>query len=131
MGSEQVVALVRAALADVRVIYMFGSAARGDTRVDSDVDLAVLGTGPIDPRALWELRGELEVLLHKNVDLVDLGAASTVLRKEIVDGGIVLFEGDATLRASFEMTTLAAYARLNEERRAILDDVRARGRIHG
>ena len=57
--------------------------------------------------------------------------APTVLRLQVINEGLVLFERGAAERAFFEAVTLAAYARLNEERRGILDDVKKRGRVLG
>jgi len=62
---------------------------------------------------------------------MNLEPAVAALRVQVISGGRVLYERDAGARAGFEAAALGAYARLNEERRAILDDVRSRGRIHG
>jgi hypothetical protein len=43
----------------------------------------------------------------------------------------VLLDAQPSPRSAFEAFALSAYARLNEERREILNDVRARGRVHG
>ena len=51
---------------------------------------------------------------------MDLSAASTVLRKEVVAGGLLLHEDDSTARQEFEMYVLSDYARLNEERAPVL-----------
>ena len=51
--------------------------------------------------------------------------------RQIVTTGVVLHEGDGAARALFETTALSDYARLNEERAGILDDIRRRGTIHG
>jgi uncharacterized protein len=111
-------------------VYLFGSAASGGQHAGSDIDLAVLGASPLDPVARFELAGNLAALLRRDVDLVDLLAASTVLRAQIVVHGRLVYEGDATRRMAFEMRVLSAYALLNEERAGILEDARQRGRIH-
>jgi hypothetical protein len=43
----------------------------------------------------------------------------------------LLFESDTVKREAFEAVALGAYARLNEERRGILEDIRQRGRVYG
>jgi hypothetical protein len=42
----------------------------------------------------------------------------------------LLADVQPSARASFEATALSAYARLNEERREILNDIAARGRVY-
>jgi hypothetical protein len=58
-------------------------------------------------------------------------AASPVIRVQVLDHGSVLFERNSSERQWCDVTTLSAYARLNEERRAIVDGIRRRGRVHG
>jgi predicted nucleotidyltransferase len=113
---------VTAALAhlDCAAIYLFGSRAAGTHRPDSDVDIAFLPTSIVSPLDCFDLANRLSDQLGNHVDLVDLSTASTVLAKEVVTKGIVLFTGDLIARQSFEMYTLSDYARLNEERGKIL-----------
>lgn len=68
----------------MRLAVLFGSAARGELRPDSDVDIAIL---PVD-RAL-SLRAELDLQVAlsracgRDVDLVRLDLASTLVRWEV------------------------------------------------
>ena len=57
--------------------------------------------------------------------LVDLRAASTVLRMQVVANSRLLFDRDPAARERFEDYVFASYARLNEERRAIVESARA------
>jgi predicted nucleotidyltransferase len=113
------------------VVYAFGSVATGEDMRDSDVDLAVLASRPIDSVERWTLQETLASEVHRSVDLVDLRRASTVMRAQVIANGRVLWEADPDARARFEATAFSAYARLNEERRGILEDVRSRGTVHG
>lgn len=127
------VRLLREALPDVRVVYLFGSRAAGgqQTHAESDIDLAVLGARPLPAEAQWALQERLAGCLHASVDLVDLQAASTVMRMQVVSTGRVLYERSRPERDHFETYVYSAYAHLNEERRALLADIRDRGRIYG
>ena len=53
------------------------------------------------------------------------------MRIQVLEHGVLLYERDAAQRQVFEATALSAYARLNEERRGIIDDIRRSGRVHG
>jgi predicted nucleotidyltransferase len=128
---EDIVATIIAALPDTEVIYLFGSRARAEANPRSDVDLAILTPQRIDPVARFDLQERIAARLNRDVDLVDLNAASTVMRVRVLEDGRVLYERDPSIREHFEATALSAYARLNEERRGILDDIGARGRVHG
>jgi hypothetical protein len=69
----------------------------------------------------------LATRLHRDVDLIDLRAASTVMRMQVLSIGTCLATFDDLARRTFEMYTYADYARLNEERRDILKGITARG----
>jgi predicted nucleotidyltransferase len=126
-----VIETLRAALPDVSAIYRFGSTATGQAGKESDVDIAVLPAAPIEPTFRWNLQERLAVALHRPVDLVDLLQASTVMRMQVLESAILLFDSDPAARLRFETSACSAYARLNEERRAILDQVRREGTVYG
>jgi predicted nucleotidyltransferase len=119
------------AISDCQAIYRFGSWGSDDERSDSDIDLAVLPQIPLDPVQRWELAQKLASLARRDVDLVDLLHASTVLRMQVVANGQRLYTADVNAVEQFEDTVFSSYVRLNEERRGILEDVRKRGNIHG
>jgi predicted nucleotidyltransferase len=111
--------------------WRFGSTVTGSERADSDVDVAVLGPGTLSPEVRLRVSERLAEALHRDVDLVDLRRASTVLRLQVVAHGQALPLGDADARGAFEDRVFSDYARLNEERREILEQVAREGRIHG
>lgn len=111
-------------------VYVFGSRARKDAVTSSDIDLAVLARAKLDPVARWKLQEDLAALAHGDVDLVDLAQASTVMRVQVLRDGKVLVDRSPAERMSFETRAMSAYARLNEERREILRDIAARGRVY-
>ena len=55
--------------AGAREVYLFGSAARGILRQDSDIDLAVSG---LPPEKFFEAMGQAADILQRPLDLVDL-----------------------------------------------------------
>lgn len=128
---EIAVRLLREALPNLVALYRFGSTVSGQTLRESDVDFALLAPRPLEPLERWEWQEKLAARLHRSVDLVDLLRASTVLRMQVVSSGIVLFESNRAARDRFETAVFSSYARLNEERRAILDQVRREGTVYG
>ncbi|MDO8794401.1 MAG: nucleotidyltransferase domain-containing protein [Vicinamibacterales bacterium] len=125
------VADIRAALPDVQAIYRFGSSATGTSGPESDIDLAVLAPRPLDTTARCDLQERLAAALRRSVDLIDLRSVSTVMAMQVVSGGLLLHEGDAVARGAFEDRCYSGYARLNEERRGILERVAAEGSVYG
>ncbi len=128
---EAIIRLIRDQIDDPIAIYLFGSVAADAVHESSDIDIAVLPQSPLSNLDRWNLQQELAIALRTDVDLIDLLSASTVMRVQIVSTGEVLFEGDATRRAEFEMVTFSMYARFNQERREILEQVRREGRVYG
>lgn len=112
-------------------MYRFGSSVEGNTHADSDIDLAVLPPQRLDPVRRFDLQEHFAIALRHDVDLVDLRAASTVMRLQIVSRGVLLACFDRAETDRFEMYTYSAYARLNEERRAILEQIERDGTVYG
>ena len=119
---------------DIQAIYLFGSYRTKDERPESDVDIALLlppkvSKGIGSPLAS-ELHHELEHLLNKDVDLINLRQVSTVLQKEVIAADRRVYEGDRYAAEEFEMLTLSQYQKLNEERAGIIEGALADGRFH-
>lgn len=125
------VAEIRAALPGVVAIYRFGSSVDGVRGLESDVDLAVLSDIPIDAVVRFDLQERLAVALRQTVDLVDLRSASPVMAIQVIAKGVLLYDNDTEVRGRFEDFVYGAYARLNEERRGILDRIGVEGTVYG
>ena len=107
--------------------WLFGSALTGQLRADSDIDLAVWCGLPIDGVRRFEVQRELGVMLDRDVDLVDLATAGTLLGKEVVADGIVLLQRDPDAVLDFHARTLSDYARLMDATRDIRESIRRDG----
>lgn len=119
------------ALPDLLAVYVFGSASTVYERAGSDLDLAILSARPLESVFVWELGERIAACIGRDVDLVDLRRASTVMIAQIVSSGRRLSCADEAHCAAFEAHAFSDYARLNEERRDIVADIRARGLVHG
>jgi len=104
------------------LIYLFGSYAKGKERPDSDLDLAFLSSKEIDDYQRFLTAQKLASKLNIEVDLIDLKKASTVFKAQIIQGKL-LYAEDKKQQQEFEMLTLKKYARLNEERKEIIDKI--------
>jgi len=118
---------------DVQAVYLFGTYDTEDERPDSDADIAVL-LAPQQARAagllaLSDLRVELEDLMKKRVDLINLRRVPTVLQKEVIAADRRIYHADEYAADEFEMLTLSYYQKLNEERAEIIEDALATGRF--
>jgi predicted nucleotidyltransferase len=100
-------------------LWLFGSEARGHARRDSDVDLAVLFPRPILADQLLAARLDLEALLGRSVDLVDLRRASPILGRQVVRDGRLLLDRDPVDRHVFAMLLPSRYSDLKIARGAV------------
>ena len=130
-GADNVVAVLRENLPGLIAVYRFGSVASGAARPDSDLDLAVLCDRPLSYSVRFALMRPIAMLCGRTVDLIDLYTTTTVMRAQIVNPGERTFCADAARCEAFEDFVLSSYARLNEERGAILRDIKARGTVYG
>ena len=83
---------------EVLGLYVFGSAARGVARQDSDLDIAVLTAGELVPSdatgAIIRYELELEERLTMPVDVVLLNSASPMLRFQVFSKGKLVYARD-------------------------------------
>lgn len=117
----QIVTFLQQQRNDIALIYVFGSYADGTANAESDLDIALLTHQPLANIQRFELAQQLASHIHKDVDLVDLNQASTVLQMQVLSTGRKLF-GDNTIDDLFGAKVFSMYSRLQESRKAIIDD---------
>ncbi|MCF8012150.1 MAG: nucleotidyltransferase domain-containing protein [Clostridiales bacterium] len=98
---------------DISAAYIFGSMAKGNTRKDSDIDVALLFVPNKEKMERFERRLELGIDLEKitsrQVDIVDLENAPLVLQYQIRKYGILFLEKDHRYRVKFEVSSRRRY----------------------
>ncbi|MCK9352708.1 MAG: nucleotidyltransferase domain-containing protein [Gallionella sp.] len=132
---EQLTKAVAAAIVEaglfVTAVYLHGSWASEYERDDSDLDLAILTDHRLElnERVLFQQHIAAELQLDSEIDLADLYSANTVFAALVITSGERIYSAgrDADV---FEMKTLASYARLNEERQEILQNIAQRGSVY-
>ncbi|NLV21664.1 MAG: nucleotidyltransferase domain-containing protein [Syntrophomonadaceae bacterium] len=115
---------------DPYLIVLFGSASTGRLRSDSDVDIAFLSDQEMDSYELFIVAQQLADQLGREVHLIDLNQASTVLQAQVVGKGQVILDKEPNRRQEYFILVLKKYARLNEERAPILNKIKERGSIY-
>ena len=125
-NQAQMIATLQAALPNLLAIYLFGSHAQDNAGPDSDIDIAVLVAGKLDPLQLWELAQEI----GPNLDILDLRTASTVIQYQIITTGLRLWTKNAQA-AIFESTILSDKTELDTARAPLLADIQREGSIYG
>jgi predicted nucleotidyltransferase len=71
-------------------IYLYGSRARKDNSLESDIDIALDNTQKIDSHTLSIIKEEIEEsTIPYTVDIVDLNAVSGDFKKEILKDGVL------------------------------------------
>jgi len=129
---QRIAESIQEKLPNVLAVYVFGSVAKGEANAESDLDLAVLADCDTLPvMHVWELAQTLAKGAGMDVDLIDLRAASAVMRIQVIAEGKRLICTDEDACAVFEDLVFSDYARLNEEREGILADIQQRGSIYG
>jgi predicted nucleotidyltransferase len=105
---------------DPAVVYLFGSAAGDCFKQESDIDLAVITDKKISPLEIYNISGDLSLIVRRDIHLVDFREITDVLRMEILKKGRVIFCKDENLRIQNEMKALSSYIKLNEEREIVI-----------
>lgn len=98
---------------EVAAAYLFGSAAKGGMRKDSDVDVAILTVSGLSSDAEWKLRldlmGELSSIARREVDVVVLNRASLLLRYSVYRANATIFERDPAGARMFKVWSLSRW----------------------
>lgn len=119
------------AIPTLEAIYLFGSYADGSFTPKSDIDIAFLAAKPIETLSRWALLQELAQKLKKEVDLVDLRSASTVMQFQVVSTGNRIFAADNKAIEWWELKVYQLYLTLNNDRKSILEAIHQSGSIYG
>jgi len=130
---ESLTQSVQQVLPKCKAAWMFGSFARGESRADSDIDVAVM----FEPSAqtdVWQLRQQAQALASqwgREVDLVNIRDVSPVLQFEIIQSNQRLFAKDAEQADNFELFAMSQYRDYNERFAPEFARIAATGKVYG
>lgn len=112
-------------------VILFGSYVRKDQRTDSDIDIAFKSNREVSKKEIFDITQQLEEVLKKDVDLVDLNAISDSFRYEILMNGETLYCQDNFKFDLYKIDMFREYLELNESRKSIIERVKNGGTIYG
>lgn len=107
----------------VGAAWLFGSAARRQLRLDSDVDVAVLGASSMSFDERTRLAAELSRAVGRTCDVVAVESASPVLAMEVVSEGIRFHCTSARAADDWEDRALRRYLGTARLRRMVNTEV--------
>ena len=93
----------------IAAVYLFGSAATGKDRRNSDLDLAIISKRIIPGPERLKIEAELSNRLRRDVDLVIFGQASPLLQHQILKYGRLVSENDPAERVRQEVRARSEY----------------------
>ena len=76
---------------DIHLVILFGSFAKNNATVDSDIDIAIYPLNPLSSAAIQNLSDQLGHATFRPVDLVDLTYTNGSLLRQILRHGKVVF----------------------------------------
>lgn len=82
---------------ELLLAIVFGSAARGDLRPDSDMDVAVYPRQSMGSCTRQRIADKIAEETGRSVDLIDLSTTNGTLLRHILHTGVVIFNKDDSL----------------------------------
>ena len=130
MMNENITNILNGHINEIICVYIFGSFVEERLRKDSDIDIAFLAEKKLNNLERWDVAFALSEKLKRDVDLIDLQRASTVIKSQIISKGQCIYCSDVNKKDIFEMYVFSDYARLNEERKEIVEGIRKDGFVY-
>ena len=108
-------------------IVLFGSYSRNTQNTESDIDIAIKLKEKIGAKQLFYAKNELEDIVSKDIDLIDLDNIQDGIRYEILINGIPLYVEDELKFELYKLDMYREYLELNEARQIIIDNIKKGG----
>lgn len=110
---------------NLKLIYIFGSYAKGKNHKNSDLDIAVLLDNQYNHLDKLSLMGDLiDIFKRNDVDLVILNDANSVLKHQVVKYGKILYMENEDVKVNFEVRVLKEYMDMEPFRRTQMEYIK-------
>ena len=116
---------------NVIAIILFGSYARKTENVNSDIDIAIKLNKEISKKELFQLKLNLEDLVNKDVDLLNLDQIADGIRYEILINGETLYARNEFYFKLYKLQMYREYLELNESRMQIIENLKNGDGVYG
>lgn len=94
----------------IRLLYVFGSYAKGENTPKSDLDIAVLLEHDYNPLDKINILGDLcDLFKRDDIDLVILNSANSVLSHQVIKYGKVIYEESEETKVIYECRVQKEY----------------------
>ncbi|SHF32456.1 type VII toxin-antitoxin system MntA family adenylyltransferase antitoxin [Caloramator proteoclasticus] len=94
---------------DIKLVYIFGSYAKGTNTKNSDLDIAIL-LGEYTPYDKINLISELAGILNRDdIDVVILNDANSILKFQVIKYGKIVYKVSEYEKVIFESKTMDEY----------------------
>ena len=111
----------------IKLLYVFGSYAKGSNNKNSDIDIAVLVNDNYKPMYKLNMIGDLTSIFKRDdIDLVILNGASPVLRHQVIKYGKIIYEESLEEKVIFEAKVLSVYMDMEPFRRTQMEFINER-----
>lgn len=125
---DNIVGVLQQSVAGLQAAYLYGSCSNGGYVEGSDVDIALLFEPAASPNRsvnllLHPVYAELVLALGRDIDLINLRYADTLLQSEVLFQGECILCADALAREEFELRVMRAFQELNVLRESVKSDM--------
>lgn len=111
----------------IKLLYVFGSYAKGSNNKNSDIDIAVLVDDNYKPMYKLNMIGDLTSIFKRDdIDLVILNGANPVLRHQVIKYGKIIYEESLEEKVIFEAKVLSVYMDMEPFRRTQMEFINER-----
>ena len=116
---------------DCEAIVLFGSYARGTQNAESDIDIAVKTSTEYTKKQFFDIAQELEEILKKDIDLINLDNIGDTFRYEILINGKTLYCKEELKFELYKLDMYREFLDLNESRQMIINNIKNGGSVYG
>jgi uncharacterized protein len=93
----------------ILTVYLYGSYGTKFEKKNSDIDFGILFSSPLSLLEELALAAEIEKIMSRETDLASLNKINVLLKYNIIETGMKIYEKDFILTANFVESVLKEY----------------------